>query len=65
MPANKKTKSKPAKRKTKPASNGKHPGGRPPLFDDPNKMQTSIDEYFDNPPKETFHIDGKLQSISL
>lgn len=31
---------------TKPADNGKHPGGRPPKYDTPAVMQAHIDAYF-------------------
>ena len=41
MPAGKK------KPTTKPHYNGLHPGGRPPLYDDPELMQVEIDKYFD------------------
>jgi len=43
-------KKKAAKRKTRPKTqarqNPDHPGGRPPLYDDPAVMQAKIDEYF-------------------
>ena len=32
---------------TKPRDNGKHPGGRPPKYDNPAKMQIKVDEYFE------------------
>ena len=44
-PAKAKPKSK-AKRATKPRDNGKHPGGRPPLYDSPDRFKARADEYF-------------------
>ena len=53
-PAKKKI-SQPQKRAgTKPRSNGKHPGGRPPVFDEPKTMAEKIEAYFaDLGPKGT------------
>ena len=33
--------------------------GRPPLFKSKKELQSKVDEYFDNPPTRTFHVNGQ------
>lgn len=47
-----------AKRKTRPKSNGKHPGGRPPLYDDPKTMLKKGNRYF-------VQCDKRLKRVSI
>lgn len=58
---------KPAKqtkpKTTPPKDNGKHPGGRPPLYTNPQELEARIKEYFNQADKRTATIVTKLGEV--